>query len=555
MKRIFFYLLILSFVLYADELEVEFRSNSKVSSSELYSIFGLYESIFDIKNPKIKTKQIDFYRTLLKEFYTKQGYYHTQIDTILKDNIVVFDITEGEAVIVENIIINKNIEQILDITNNEIFKADKFTKSKEAIKMFFQNDGFCNIKLDAKAFLDLEKNRAYLYYYIDEGSLCLIDNIKIDSDIDKKTISSLLFLKQGDIFNATNIRLSYESLYSYSGISKAIIKDIKTEDNLVDVDVLIQKNQKPIRFKSGIAVTSDKGVVGMLSVKHSDLFNNLESLLFELKASMLDQKLRVLYDEVLEDRHFASLEFGYKNEEFKEFKEDAIFVEPSYSKRVYPHLFKTSVIMDRSRLYATKYSNSIYLRDSINFVASPKLEYIYDSRDDTLDPTRGFYLDSYIMASHKSLLSDASYYKYFIEASGVVTFYNTTLGIRNRFGTIDIKNGQLPLSYRFFTGGMYSNRAYRYQKLNQKEDNPIGNDSIFETTLEARVEVYKDFKMVLFSDNTYLDPNISLNDNYNSVGFGGRYKSLLGLIGLDFGFDVKQPRKNYAISFHIGELF
>lgn len=555
MKRIFFYLLILSFVLYADELEVEFRSNSKVSSSNLYSIFGFYKTIFDIKNPKIKAKQIDFYKTLLQEYYRQQGYYHTKIETFIKDDRVVFDINEGEALIVDSIVINKNIKQSLNISEGEVFRADKFSKSKENIRLFFQNDGFCNVELQSKAFLDLEQNRAYLYYHIDEGSLCLVDKIKISSDIDEKRVSSLLFLKKGDIFNATNIKLSYESFYSYSGISKAIIREMKSDDNLVDIEVIIQKNQKPIRFKSGIAITSDKGAMGMLSVKHSNLFDDLESLLFEYRVSMVDQKLRVLYDEILKDRYFASLEFGYKSEKFKEFREDLIFLEPSYSKRVDTHLFKTSIVVDRSRLYASKHNDSFYLKDNINFIASPKIEYTYDSRDDIFDPTKGFFIDSYIMASSKSFLSDASYVKYFMEASKVATFDNVTFGIRGRFGAIDIKNGELPASYRFFAGGMYSNRAYRYQRLNQKEDNPIGDDSIFETTLEARVGVHKDFKAVLFSDNTYLNPTTDFKDNYNSVGFGARYKSLLGLIGLDFGFDIKKPKQNYAISFHIGELF
>jgi translocation and assembly module TamA len=85
----------------------------------------------------------------------------------------------------------------------------------------------------------------------------------------------------------------------------------------------------------------------------------------------------------------------------------------------------------------------------------------------------------------------------------------------------------------------------------------MGSESILEATAEIRFDIYGGLRGVLFSDNTYLgnESMPSYDNGYYSAGFGFRYKTPIGPIAIDLGFDIQNPTKQYAIHFHIGELF
>jgi outer membrane translocation and assembly module TamA len=193
------------------------------------------------------------------------------------------------------------------------------------------------------------------------------------------------------------------------------------------------------------------------------------------------------------------------------------------------------------------------------FVLSPKFEWSYDTRDNILDPSKGYFINSEIMGSVMSELSDASYYKFKLSGGYILPLGDSIVAVKANFGTINLYDGEVPASYRFYAGGMKSNRAYSYNKLGpiNSDGDPSGFDSIFETTIEYRFPIYGAFKGVVFNDNTYIgsDDKLSNATAYYSAGLGLRYLTPIGPLAIDFGFDLEDPKSNYAFHFRIGELF
>jgi translocation and assembly module TamA len=160
---------------------------------------------------------------------------------------------------------------------------------------------------------------------------------------------------------------------------------------------------------------------------------------------------------------------------------------------------------------------------------------------------------------HTTGLSDATYFKSLLSAAYITSIDDQVFGAKVKWGTLRVYDGSVPSSYRFYAGGMNSNRAYMYRDLGPKnsDGDPIGFASITEGTLEYRFPIYQEFRGVLFSDITFASQNIFpdyAKDGYLGVGAGFRYVTPVGPIAIDVGVDP-EDFSQYAIHFRIGELF
>ncbi|WP_310441518.1 autotransporter assembly complex protein TamA [Sulfurimonas sp.] len=564
MKKKFLIFLLFSTLLYGEKLELFFDGNVKISSSELYGSLDLYEPSFYefyIENPSIEPKTIDLITQTIKDYYKTKGFFHADVIYLKNDKFITIKIEEKSPIIVKNI---SNISD-LDLSKNipfkvgDIFDATKFTQSKKEIRLLYANKSFCNASVDAKAWIDVELNEAYLKYESAQNKKCYFGKVKVNppKDIDEEIVKSILYIDENEPFSVNKINESYEGLYSYEGISKALIDTNVVKENIADVSVDVIQNEKPLRFEFGVGASSDEGAMVSTGVTNRNFLGNLKTLSLKTRIAQIRQNVKLNFDMPLMNKNFTGFETGYENEIFEGFKEYKFFSSIYLKQKKSTHIFKESIVFDKINTYDS--SDETLFPTTHLFVISPKLEYSYDARDKILDPTSGYFVNGEVMGSTKSELSDATYYK--LKASGgyIHSLQKSIVAIKGTYGVLKLFDGDVPTSYRFFAGGMYSNRGYGYRELGTTNalGDPIGFNSILELTAELRFKIYGDFGGVVFSDNTYIgDSNIpEYGHGYHSAGFGLRYKTPIGPIAIDFGFDVKNPTKQYAVHFHIGELF
>ena len=563
-KNVVLILLFLTSLLSARPLLLFFEGNNKLDDRNLYDALGLYKPYFYEfwkDEPTVNPKTLKILATTIKNFYRMNGFFHSAVSYREDNATVVILIKENPPIVISDIsvISEHNITAQIPFHVGDIFNAEAFTQSKKDIKLHYANFGYCNADLDAKSWVDIETNYAYLLYEVTPNDLCYFGSITIATpqSITPNVINSFLNFKEGDVYSPDRIRQSYNNLYGQEGIAKAIIDTKRKKISTVPVDISITEYEDLMRFTGGGGFSSDEGVTLLAGIKHRNFFGNLKTISLDARYTQIKQTLKGNFDMPLSNRNTFGAEASLENEHFNGFKERRL-VETLYLKqnRV-PHNYQEKLIFDHTRTYDS--SNPQVFPDGTLFIISPKLQWNYDVRDKILDPSRGYFLRTKFMGSVQSDISDASYYKLLLSGGYIYPLETSIAALRINVGSLRVYDGRIPASYRFYAGGMNSNRAYGYRQLGPKDVNgdPTGSDSIMETTLEYRFPISGNFRGILFNDNTFIGNSYhpDYDNGYYSAGVGIRYLTPIGPLAIDFGFDISDPTQEFALHFHVGELF
>jgi translocation and assembly module TamA len=197
-------------------------------------------------------------------------------------------------------------------------------------------------------------------------------------------------------------------------------------------------------------------------------------------------------------------------------------------------------------------------------IASVPLQYVFDNRDNKLNPTKGFRALAYAEPSY-DLLNGATFVKLKAEGSAYQALDSAGKFVaagRAALGSIVGASLQdVPADRRFYAGGGGSVRGYAYQGIGPKtaDGKPVGGLSWFETSVEMRYQVTDTIGIVPFVDagtvSTKEFPDFA--DVKVGAGVGLRYITPFGPLRVDAAVplnrDAGDPR--FGIYAGIGQAF
>ncbi|CAM5437461.1 translocation and assembly module TamA [Aquamicrobium terrae] len=196
-------------------------------------------------------------------------------------------------------------------------------------------------------------------------------------------------------------------------------------------------------------------------------------------------------------------------------------------------------------------------------IASVPLQYVYDNRDNRLNPTKGFRVLAFAEPSYDiqngntfvKLKAEGSAYQALDNAAKFVVAGRVAGG--SIFGTSLMG---VPADRRFYSGGGGSVRGYAYQGIGPKiNGTPTGGLSYFETSAEMRVAVTDTIGIVPFVDagTVSADRVPDFSDMKVGAGVGLRYLTPFGPLRVDAAVplnrDPGDPR--FGIYAGIGQAF
>ncbi len=530
-------------------------------------------AFWEDKTLKIKSKKVVDIKDTLRDFLDSEGFYNGTIKVTSTAKKVTIAVKENKPAKVSKIEIKSdyNISKYITLEKDKRFDAKTFIAIKHNIKAAMMKVGYCNYKLDTKAYVDIAKHSVDLKYNLQKEDLCHFGKTKIlekPKNISKKVILSRLQYHEGDVFSTEKINQTFDTLNSLDAFGSGTVSaKEKDEDapvsSVVPMEISLSPEDKLNIFKGGVGYDTTVGFRAKLYYERRNFMGDARKFTTTINYSKVSKSAEAsLFWPVLfnfgENYLDSFAKIGYKYNTYDAYTEKNSYLKIKLS-------YKSSRIMTDIGLGL----ENINIKDSsrtpgiINgtfLLLYPFVNFVYDARDSKIDPKNGYYFSSYVEYGIKYKADASSYLKYLLEGRYIKSFGDLTLAAVAKVGLIDEKSGVVPASKLFYAGGSYSNRAYGEHGIGYITSpilsSKLGGKTWMNFSLEADYPVFDNISAAVFFDSTMLnkDSRDFKGDKINSAGVGVRYLTPVGPIKVDLGINIKDYHQ-YGISFQMGQSF
>lgn len=188
-------------------------------------------------------------------------------------------------------------------------------------------------------------------------------------------------------------------------------------------------------------------------------------------------------------------------------------------------------------------------------IVSAGLIQTWDRRDSPLNPTRGWLISSTLEYAADALGDGVS----FLRGSLAVSYYRPlgkgVLALGARAGILDSMGDEaIPVDERFFSGGARSVRSFAERELGPLDAQglPLGGESFAVFNVEYTFPIYKALEGALFYDAGSVGKDAGFGDLRHGIGIGLRYKTPIGPLRIDYGFNPSPTDRESSGAFHVG---
>jgi len=190
--------------------------------------------------------------------------------------------------------------------------------------------------------------------------------------------------------------------------------------------------------------------------------------------------------------------------------------------------------------------------------------YIWEKRDDPFNPTRGFFFSSALEWAYPYFKAESDFLKVFSKFQYFAPLFP---GVRlNSTVRVGLGKGRIPIHERFFGGGSNSFRGVTFDELGPKDSQsgqPVGGKALVLLNFELifpLIPAFKDLYGSVFYDKGNIfskRSQVSLKELRDALGLGLRYKTPLGPVRLEIGWNLDPaPGERRILGFiTIGNVF
>lgn len=463
------------------------------------------------------------------------------------------------------------LKRTMRLREGEIFDRQQLSSDVLRVADRYAERGYAFADVVPQTEIDQAKHLVHLDIRIDRGPQVRVGRILIvGHEVTRdKVIRRELRLDEGDLFDSTKLRRSRQRLQNL-GFFEEVKLDTKRrpEAELVDLEVRV-KEQPTGSITAGAGYSSTQSVIATGSIRQNNLFGRGQRIAFTAQLSRISADFVVNFTEP----YFLDSSIGLGVDAFnRRFDFDSFDSRETGGGLRFSRAFGEFVRLGLGHRYQdidiTDVSESASTRikslagRSSSSVLTPS--FVWDSRDNMFNPTRGFYHLFSVEGAGGPLGAENKFYKTNGEANA---FYPLTgdlvLSMRGRVGFAEGYGGKdLPLLERYFTGTQaVTIRGYRLRDVGPKDINgdAIGGNSLLLLSSQLRYPLTQGLNLVGFIDagNVYDEGDFDPSRLRVGVGAGIRFVTPLGPLALDWGFKLgrKAGERPSEIHFNIGAIF
>jgi outer membrane protein insertion porin family len=463
------------------------------------------------------------------------------------------------------------LKNLMKLQEGEIFDRSQLANDVLKLSDRYTERGYAFADVVPLTNIDQEKRLVNIDVQIDRGPQVRVGRVLIvGNEITRdKVIRREIRLSEGDLFDSTKLRRSRQRLGNL-GFFEEVKLDTRRrpEEDLVDLEVRV-KEQPTGAFTAGAGYSSTQSVIGTASIRQNNLFGRGQRLSLTAALSSISGDFTLSFTEpyFLDSQYSLGLEaynrsFNYDTFDSHELGAGLRFSRPfgEYLRLGLGYRYEDINITDVADNASQRIKD--LAGRSTSSVITPSM--IWDTRDNALNPSRGFYNLLTVDFAGGPLGAENQFYK----SVGETNWYyplisDVVLSLRGRLGFAEGYGGkELPLYERFFVGTQAMTiRGYQLKEVGPKDINgdPIGGNSEILMSAQLRFPITQGLSLIGFIDtgNLYDKGEFDPTRLRAGVGAGIRFVTPLGPLALDYGFKLnRQPGdKPGAISFNVGSLF
>ena len=498
-------------------------------------------------------------------------------------------IEEGQQEIIENISIegsrsypDERLLSEIESSEGGAFFQPNVQRDVDRLEIFFLNQGFRDSSIRA-VIQQGDRGRYSIQFQIDEGQKVVIDSIIISGNevTRKKIIERELQIHEGDFAFYDSIMGTKRRLEGLGIFTQVKIEEIPVSPDRINLVISLMEGERhyaglglgletkyaPSSFAVWDYVVRPRGTLELI---RSNMFGSAAQLSLVGQVSLREQRAVASW----EQPYF----FGIPSQMLingwleREERESYSFERRGFSLSTYhPISGNEGMILlatlkyARTILYELWVSESEVDRQHFPFsTTSVSGSFVWDERDEPFNPTRGFFLSFAAEWAYPLFNVESDYqriftkYQHYVPVIPNVTFITTA--------RVGLGRGRMPIHERFFAGGSNSFRGAEFDRLGPKDSesfNPTGGKAVvlfnFEMTFPLLPKL-NNLGWTVFYDtgNVYERRNeVNFINFENAIGFGLRYRTPLGPIRFELGWNLDAPpgERKPLIFITIGHVF
>jgi outer membrane protein insertion porin family len=463
------------------------------------------------------------------------------------------------------------LKNLMKLQEGEIFDRSQLANDVLKVSDRYTERGYAFADVVPLTNIDQEKRLVNIDVQIDRGPQVRVGRVLIvGNEITRdKVIRREIRLSEGDLFDSSKLRRSRQRLGNL-GFFEEVKLDTRRrpEEDLVDLEARV-KEQPTGAFTAGAGYSSTQSVIGTASIRQNNLFGRGQRLSLTAALSNISGDFTLSFTEpyFLDSQYSLGLEAYNRSFNYDTFDSHELGAGLRFS-RPFGEYLRLGLGYRYEDINITNVSDdaSQRIKDlagrSTSSVITPSM--IWDTRDNALNPSRGFYDLLTVDFAGGPLGAENQFYKTVGETNWYYPLISdVVLSLRGRLGFAEGYGGkELPLYERFFVGTQAMTiRGYQLKEVGPKDINgdPIGGNSEILMSAQLRLPVTQGLSLIGFIDsgNLYDKGEFDPTRLRTGVGAGIRFVTPLGPLALDYGFKLnRQPGdKPGAISFNVGSLF
>ena len=560
---------------------VRFEGNEAFTDRELLAPLTMQPSSF-LHNTAYSVTHLNEDLNSLKSLYESRGYLDVGISDLpesLGDGSqmgIVYEITEGGLSRTNSIGFEGNsaftadeLASMINLAPGGAYSPSLAERDRQILLAAYNDAGYLQAHVTVHAGIADETNSYSVEFHIEEGTRFIVDQIIVlgGEHTRRSVIDKRIKLGTGDPLSLGKLLQTQQALYRLGIFDQVRVEQQNPASKNPYQNIVVRvRESKRYTIRYGIGYQEHEKLRGTLEFSDLNILGMARRADIRLRGSSIEQQavfsIRQAQFRPLPVDSYVSLSASYRQDVSFDIRRLGASYQYSYPFSGHSWgLFRYD--FQNVRPLHLQISDPEYEReDTPRNLSTFSIAYVNDSRDNYLDPEKGFFSSTDFGITTRRL-GDNDYISFFTQNSYYRKLPKSLMAaISLRFGVSHPYGGSnVPISERFFAGGGSSLRGFDTDyagPLDETTGKPLGGNALLIGSVELRRPILSFVHLAGFYDAGNVFPTLSeivFSDFSHTVGTGLRIKTPFGPLRIDYGYNLNLPPELQQRGLTRGHLF